>query len=60
MYPSLLTPEDWCLTYGIERFSPSGLLLEKTLASVKKGYITGGTKDVPDVKKYQQKEIIIV
>ncbi|NCT58949.1 DUF87 domain-containing protein, partial [archaeon] len=55
MFPSLLTPEDWCLTFGIERFSPSGLLLEKTLESVKKGYVTGGTKDVPDVKKISAK-----
>lgn len=55
MYPSLLTPEDWCLTFGIERFSPSGLLLEKTLEAVKKGYVTGGTKDVPDTKKIQGK-----
>lgn len=55
MYPSLLTPEDWCLTFGIERFSPSGLLLEKTIESVKKGYQTGGTKDVPDIKKVSAK-----
>jgi uncharacterized protein len=51
MFPSLLTPEDWCLTFGIDRFSPSGLLLEKTIESVKKGYVVGGTKDVPEVKK---------
>ncbi len=55
MYPSLLTTEDWCLTFGIERFSPSGLLLEKTLESVKKGYMTGGTKEVPDIKKIHGK-----
>ncbi|MFH0969952.1 MAG: DUF87 domain-containing protein [Candidatus Diapherotrites archaeon] len=36
--PSLLTGEDWCLTFGIERFSPTGLLLEKTLKKVEKGY----------------------
>lgn len=43
--PSLLTTEDWCLTFGIERFSPSGLLLEKTLAQVRNGFSTkDGTK----------------
>ncbi len=29
--PSLLTVEDWTLTFGIDRFSPQGLLLEKVL-----------------------------
>ncbi len=29
--PSDLTVEDWCLTFGIDRFSPSGLLLEKVI-----------------------------
>ncbi len=36
--PSLLTSEDWCLTFGIERFSPTGLLLEKGLKKLEKGY----------------------
>ncbi|MBN2067864.1 MAG: DUF853 family protein, partial [Candidatus Diapherotrites archaeon] len=36
--PGLLTTEDWCLTFGIERFSPSGLLLEKAIFKVKHGY----------------------
>jgi len=40
MPPSLLTIEDWCLTFGIERFSPSGLLLEKAIVKVKDGYVT--------------------
>lgn len=41
--PSLLTSEDWCLTFGIERFSPTGLLLEKALKKLEKGYkATGG------------------
>ncbi len=38
MLPSLLTSEDWCLTFGIDRFSPTGLLLEKTLKKVELGY----------------------
>ncbi len=36
--PSLLTAEDWCLTFGIERFSVTGLLLEKVIEKVRKGY----------------------
>ncbi len=36
--PALLTTDDWCLTFGIERFSPSGLLLEKALYKVREGY----------------------
>jgi len=36
--PSLLNAEDWCLTFGIDRFSPTGLLLEKALKKVEKGY----------------------
>ncbi len=36
--PSLLTTDDWCLTFGIERFSPTGLLLEKAIIKVKNGY----------------------
>ncbi|MBT4870517.1 MAG: ATP-binding protein [Candidatus Diapherotrites archaeon] len=38
--PALLTAEDWCLTFGIDRFSPTGLLMDKGLAKVKKGYKT--------------------
>src|SRR3989344_4558189 len=36
--PSLLTGEDWALTFGVDRFSVSGLLLEKALKKVEKGY----------------------
>lgn len=38
--PSLLTAEDWCLTFGMDRFSPVGLLLDKVLEKVKKGFTT--------------------
>lgn len=30
--PSMLTSQDWCLTFGIDRFSPSGLMMETALA----------------------------
>ncbi|GEM_PF-209041 len=36
--PSLLTGEDWALTFGVDRFSVSGLLLDKALKKVEKGY----------------------
>jgi len=36
--PSLLTPQDWALTFGIDRFSPTGLLLDKVLTKVKTGF----------------------
>ncbi|MFH1752423.1 MAG: DUF87 domain-containing protein, partial [archaeon] len=49
--PSLLTSEDWCLTFGIDRFSPTGLLLEKGLRKVRQGY-----KTVDDGKYVKAKE----
>ncbi|MEM2466948.1 MAG: DUF87 domain-containing protein [Candidatus Jordarchaeales archaeon] len=36
--PSELTVDDWCYAFGIERFSPTGLLLEKALMQVREGY----------------------
>lgn len=38
--PSMLTAEDWAITFGIDRFSPTGLLLEKVLKKVEEGYRT--------------------
>ncbi len=50
MYPSMLIADDWCLTFGIDRFSPTGLLLEKTLSFVKNGY------KAEDPSDYEAKE----
>ncbi|PIU22592.1 MAG: hypothetical protein COT14_00345 [Candidatus Diapherotrites archaeon CG08_land_8_20_14_0_20_30_16] len=36
--PAFLTADDWSLTFGIDRFSPSGLLLEKVVKKVRDGY----------------------
>lgn len=36
--PSSLTADDWCLTFGIDRYSPQGLLLERAIEQVKTGY----------------------
>ena len=44
--PSILTAHDWCLTFGIDRFSPTGLLLEKALHKVRHGYKTTEGKKV--------------
>ncbi len=38
--PSLLTGEDWCLTFGIDRFSPTGLLIDRTLKKISEGFKT--------------------
>ncbi|MFH0955268.1 MAG: DUF87 domain-containing protein [Candidatus Micrarchaeota archaeon] len=59
MRPSLLTVEDWCLTFGIERFSPTGLLLEKTLSKVKSGYSNIEGKTIAERKeKYSLDDVI--
>lgn len=36
--PSLLTADDWALTFGIDRFSPSGLLLDNVLKKIEHGF----------------------
>jgi len=36
--PSELTIDDWTLTFGLERFSPSALLLEKSIEKAKDKY----------------------
>ncbi len=33
--PSMLTTDDWVLTFGLDRFSPAGLLLDKVLEMVR-------------------------
>jgi hypothetical protein len=44
--PALLTAEDWCLTFGIDRFSPTGLLMEKAISKAKTGFTTTEGKKV--------------
>src|SRR3989344_1392177 len=57
--PSLLTVEDWCLTFNIERFSPTGLLMEKALAKVKNGFTDGeGKKFKPKGENYGIDELV--
>ena len=60
MQPSLLTGEDWALTFGVDRFSVSGLLLEKALIKVEKGYkhFETGKKIPGKGKNYSIDELI--
>ncbi|MDD5148047.1 MAG: DUF853 family protein [Candidatus ainarchaeum sp.] len=58
MPASLLTAEDWCLTFGIDRFSPSGLLLEKVLHKTKQGYKTKEGKTVKQKDVFDLEDII--
>lgn len=58
--PSLLTSEDWCLTFGIDRFSPTGLLMEKALKKVEKGYRNTTGESVKGKKEnYSLNELIL-
>lgn len=36
--PADLTVDEWCLTFGIDRFSPTGLLLEKAIEKTKEKF----------------------
>ncbi|MCH7902425.1 ATP-binding protein [archaeon] len=60
LQPSLLTGEDWALTFGVDRFSVSGLLLDKVLKKVEKGYKDKETnKKVPGKgKNYSLNDLI--
>lgn len=59
LQPSLLTGEDWCLTFGIDRFSPTGLLLEKSLHKVEQGHKTVDGKYVKAKgKKYSLNDLV--
>ena len=38
--PSELTADDWCLTFGFDRFDTMGLLLDRVIERTKEGYTT--------------------
>ncbi len=38
--PSELTADDWCLTFGFDRFDTMGLLIDRVIEKVKEGYTT--------------------
>ncbi len=57
--PADLTVDDWCLTFDIDRFSPTGLLLEKVIQKVKEGYETVDGKRVkPKPETYSLDDLI--
>ncbi len=63
--PNSLKPEDWCLTFGIDRYSPQGLLVEKAIEKVQSGYtrklgdkLEGGTRDVPPKDNFSIDDIM--
>lgn len=60
MQPSLLTSEDWGLTFGIDRFSVTGLLLEKVLKKVESGFteIETGKKIKAKGREYSIDDIV--
>lgn len=58
LQPGLLTTDDWCLTFGIDRFSTSGLLMEKALTKIKSGYKTISGKYVKANRDYSIEELI--
>ncbi|MFH1895691.1 MAG: ATP-binding protein [archaeon] len=55
--PSLLTAEDWCLTFGMERFGPSGLLLSKVLKKLEHGF-KAENKYIKAKKNYSLNEMV--
>ncbi|HIP74272.1 MAG TPA: ATP-binding protein, partial [Euryarchaeota archaeon] len=53
--PSMLTVDDWALTFGIDRFSPAGMLLEKVLEAVRKENEDYSIEDIIDrLEKWEE------
>ncbi|MHA1311978.1 MAG: ATP-binding protein [Candidatus Helarchaeota archaeon] len=52
LLPSELTADDWCYTFGIDRFSPRGILIEKAINQVREGYIDEFGIPVPRMGDY--------
>jgi predicted transcriptional regulator len=48
--PSELTADDWCLTFGFDRFDTMGLLIDRVLEKVKEGYTTKEGQTVKGIK----------
>lgn len=63
--PSGLGVEDWCLTFGIDRYGPQGLLLERVTKKVRSGYtrrfgdkMEGGSRDVPPTEDFSINDLL--
>ncbi len=46
--PSDLTAEDWTLTFGMDRFSPKGMVIEKAIELVENGYETEDNEKIKE------------
>ena len=61
---SSLKPDDWCLTFEIDRYSPQGLALERAIEKVQEGYTRGlgdergGTRDVSPNDNFTIEDLI--
>ncbi len=62
---SSLKTEDWCITFGIDRYSPQGLLLERAIERVMSGYtrklgdrMEEGSRDVPPNEDFSIEDLI--
>ncbi|KXA91776.1 hypothetical protein AKJ63_01005, partial [candidate division MSBL1 archaeon SCGC-AAA259D18] len=60
-----LKTEDWCLTFGIDRYSPQGLLLDRAIEKVREGYtrrlgdkLKGGSRDVPPNENFSIDDLL--
>ncbi|MFW5913213.1 MAG: ATP-binding protein [Candidatus Hadarchaeota archaeon] len=63
--PKGIDIDDWCLTFGIDRYCPQALLLERAIERVKNGYtrkmgdkIKGGTRDVDPKSNFSIDDLI--
>lgn len=45
--PSELTADDWCLTFGFDRFDTMGLLIDRTIERISEGYVTKDGQQIP-------------
>ncbi|KYK31939.1 MAG: DUF87 domain-containing protein [Theionarchaea archaeon] len=48
--PPELTTDDWCLTFGFDRFDTMGLLIDRVIERMKKGYTTKDGQDIEGLK----------
>lgn len=61
-----LKTEDWCLTFGIDRYSPQGLLLDRAIEEVREGYtrqlgdkLKGGSRDVAPNENFSIDDLLV-
>ncbi|MBU7043983.1 MAG: DUF87 domain-containing protein [Theionarchaea archaeon] len=47
--PSELTADDWCLTFGFDRFDTMGLLIDRVIERVREGYVTKDGQQIPEL-----------